>query len=178
MSIEDDWQSACAMNASKRDRIAVECGFHASRAAASALIRYEQEPCADHFRHLCSTWQLQLKQRMSGCVGSYTWKRLSDLLVCSGLVHRSHVCTWPADCPGYRLALARLFRGITSQHYEDALFYLWRRWPNAQGLCRPPSAPGGLAFLGALQPSTATEGGSPSLGLPNLLLHIKNNCKI
>ena len=129
-----EWTSAADMKPWVRDRVAVECGWNAVCATKAACVSYEKYPTSETFARLIRTWQEQLRQRVIGRCGPYTIKRCLDLLVVGGIVQRRHVSLWPAECPGYKMALLRLFPGLPPRSFEHALFFLLRRWPNAQGL--------------------------------------------
>lgn len=120
--LNDKWV-VCSGASWKRDVMVMKAGWQACSNCRTDLRKYIQNPNSLTFSNFYDTFKAELASCIHGCMGDYTFKRLLDVIIVSGLISRAHVSRWPADCTGYQSMLKQLFPSISAKKdKEEALF--------------------------------------------------------
>ena len=124
--LNNKWE-VCSGTSWKRDVMVMKAGWQACFNCKADLRKYMQNPSALTFSNFYDAFNAELASCICGCLGDYTFKRLLDVIIVSGLISRAHVSRWPADCTGYQSMLKKMFPSISSKNdKEEALFrFVW-----------------------------------------------------
>lgn len=137
-------------NPTRRDVLSAQILW--ASAPETILTMYEQRPTRELWAALLATFQENVSRVSSGLVADYMVKCIIDRVSASYPLQTGSISAWPVNCPGYKLAYAKLFRQKPKDRESkfQALCYIYKRL-NAKRPCTMCDALSQLCWLKKLQ---------------------------